>query len=184
MGRGFDYWRERIGKLGLPEMPIREAKRARGYDLTRSRNQLYFMAPKLLQFLFHTSFKTLAEAGLPFESALQMKLGEMPLNIDVMMKTPVEFGGTVEFPNLLVIRKYPFRDILAEFFSEQRAGGEENLWVPDCDGNVFLSALRDFAGGGGNATDDRVTEAGMNVAGEAAAAMQAAIAAKAGKNNG
>jgi hypothetical protein len=161
MIRGEEYWRDRIGELGLPEMPIKACARAKGYDLAGSRREFLALAGKFLQYTFYADFETLASAGFPFEAAMQMKSGELPQNIDIMLKTPVEYGGSISIANMFIIKKYPFRDILAAFIAEQTNAGEDTIFAPNPNGRVFLPALRGFAGAGGNTTDDRMTAAGV-----------------------
>ncbi|MDR3126459.1 MAG: hypothetical protein LBT92_02400 [Rickettsiales bacterium] len=183
MINGEERWRDRIAELGLPEMPLKASTRARNYDLAESRRELLMLADKFLQYTFYADFETLAAAGFPFEAAMQMKSGTLPQNIDIMLKTPVEYGGEITISNMFVIKKYPFRDIIATFLSEQTAHGAEVLFTPDPSGRVFLPALRGFASAGGNTTDDRMTAAGasMSMGAEQAAAQAAAARAAAEK---
>jgi hypothetical protein len=191
MIKGEEYWRARIAELGLPEMPLKASSRAKKYDLAGSRRELFSIADKFLRYVFYADFETLAAAGFPFEAAMQIKSGALPQNIDIMLKTPVEYGGEIAISNMFIIKKYPFRDIIAGFLAEQAAEDSGTLFTPNPNGRVFLPALRGFAGAGGNTTDDRMTAAGAamsidgnNAAQASAAAAAIAARAKGGNSNG
>ena len=183
-----EYYRDLIAKLGLPEMPIVRAERQRSLALDALKFRVDFagMVKKFVQFAAYNNLDQLAMADICFETISDMRDGNVPENISVYMKVPVEYGGKLEFSNMFLIRTRPFKAILDKFFDEQvlafnkelgsvsglekdvkaRNTGfvlPEVLFVPNPKGIVFVPALKGFAGAGGNATTDQMSEIGSTM---------------------
>ncbi|MDR1476584.1 MAG: hypothetical protein LBI17_00455 [Rickettsiales bacterium] len=175
-----EYWRDTIGRLGLPEMPISKA----AYK-TKDRNVVGpFMdafpkiAKKAVQFAYYNNMKELVDAGFEHDAIMEMGRGAIPENVDVYPKRPAEYGGELDFSNVFLVRRHPFKQMLDTFIGRQVLAfakehplyDKENgfalpteLFVPDPKGIIFLPALKGFLGPGGNSSTDRMTEAGGTV---------------------
>jgi hypothetical protein len=175
-----EYWRDTISKLGLPEMPLVRVQ----YRTIDRQAAAQFMdafpkvAKKVVQFAYYNHMKELVDAGFEQETIMEMGRGSIPENIDVYPKVPAEYGSALEFSNMFLVRRHPFKGILDEFLGQQvLAFAKEHplygkdagftlpteMFAPNPKGIVFLPALKGFVGPGGNSSTDRMTEAGGTV---------------------
>ena len=175
-----EYYRDLIAKLGLPEMPILrvEKKTKTQIDKFKFRSDFMVMAKKFMQFAAYNNMEQIAMADISMDSVVYMREGVIPENFSVYMKIPMEYGGKLEFSNMFLIRTKPFKDILDKFIDEQiitfnkgekivdiNAGFKmpNEIFVPYPKGIVFVPALKGFAGAGGNATTDKMSEIGSTM---------------------
>jgi hypothetical protein len=195
MLKSLEYWRDFMARLGLPEMPIAKVELHRPASLP-SRAEMLKVARRLLRYAYYEKMPELASAGMPVESVALRGRGRFPDNIAVCCKNPPEYGGALEFANMFIVRRYPFKAMLENFSDSQlgdhlRESGAApgqgfvlppEMFVPSPPGVVFLPALKGLSGAGGNATTDKMTEIGSTLglaeeAAEAAAKAEADAAA-------
>ena len=174
-----NYYRDLISKLGLPEMPIIKVEKQDIPQTTLQKfyNDFNYITKKLLQFVFYNNIQDLISADFSNDAIMKMKNGILPENIDICLKKPFEYGGELDFSNLFLIKKRPFKTIIDQFIDEQVlnfnrekissfSNGYELpnvLFVPFPKGIVFLPALKGFVGPGGNTSADIMTEIGSSM---------------------
>ena len=175
-----NYYRDLISKLGLPEMPIKKVSFAKRdmIDVHHLYKNFAKISKKLMQFVYYNNLEDLINANFPHETIMKMRDGIVPENIDIYLKTPFEYGGTIDFSNMFLINKRPFKDLIDNFIDQQVITfNKENanfsnkkgyqppseLYVPNPPGIVFLPALKGFAGAGGNSSADIMTEIGSTM---------------------
>lgn len=175
-----EYYRDLIAKLGLPEMPIVKVTRKNpvAIDNIKLRADFISMVQRFVQFVAYNNLEQIAMAEMSMDDIYQMREGVVPENISVYIKVPVEYGGKLEFSNMFLIRTRPFRAVLDKFIDEQvlifnKGRNISNvddgfemppeLFVPYPNGIVFIPALKGFAGAGGNATTDKMSEIGSTM---------------------
>lgn len=175
-----EYWRDTISRLGLPEMPLARAEyRTRDMgEVARFSDGFARVAKKAVQFAYYNHMKELVDAGFEHDIVMAMGHAIIPENIDVYPKRTAEYGGALDFSNMFIVKRHPFKEILDEFMDRQvmafakehplydRENGftlPTEIFVPDPKGIVFLPALKGFVGPGGNSATDRMTEAGGTV---------------------
>ncbi len=175
-----NYYRDLIAKLGIPEMPIKKVLFKKDYlsNCPKLYNDFFKISKKLMQFVYYNNIEDLIGANFSHESIMKMRDGILPENIDIYLKVPFEYGGTIEFSNMFLIKKRPFKDLIDSFIDEQvltfnRSNGNFNresgyqypteLYIPNPKGIIFLPALKGFAGAGGNTSADIMTEIGSTM---------------------
>ncbi|MDR2098994.1 MAG: hypothetical protein LBO78_03140 [Rickettsiales bacterium] len=175
-----DYYRDLIAKLGLPEMPIAKvAFRGKSREAAKKfRAGFANISKKILQFAYYNNIKDLVDADFDRDAIMGLSRGETPENIDIYLKAPAEYGGSLEFSNMFLIKKYPFKAILDRFvdeqvmaFSREHGGSSRDtgfvmpseLFVPNPKGIIFIPALKGITGAGGNSSTDRMTEIGSTL---------------------
>jgi hypothetical protein len=175
-----DYYRDLISRLGLPEMPIRKVQfSGKSRDAAIAfRAKFAPISKKALQFAYYNNIKELVEAGFERDAIMDLAHGDIPENLDIYLKTPAEYGGTLDFSNMFLIKKYPFKAILDKFMDEQvlafareRGGASRDtgfvmpseLFAPNPKGMVFIPTLKGITSPGGNSSTDRMTEIGSTM---------------------
>lgn len=175
-----NYYRDRISKLGIPEMPIKRVV-FNPDNLSKCEklyNDFFKISKKLMQFVYYNNFDDLIGANFSNESIMQMYDGVVPENIDIYLKVPFEYGGTLDFSNMFLVKKRPFKELIDNFIDEQVLSFNKEqknfnmkngyqypteLYVCNPKGIVFLPALKGFAGAGGNTSADIMTEIGSTM---------------------
>ena len=174
MVKSLEYWRDRIGRLGLPEMPIAKAELRHSPRPFPTRAELLSVASRCLRFSYFNNMEDMAKAGLPYEMVAEMGRGKFPENLSLCFKIPPEYGGGIEFSNMFLVQKYPFLGIVDEFLDEQIQEHNKGppltpntgfsmppeLFHPNPEGIIFLPALKGLTAPGGNAATDKMTQIG------------------------
>ncbi len=167
-----EYYRDLIAKLGLPEMPIKKVyyNKTTQLEIKNFRDDLLKISKKLIQFVSYNCISELVAANFSIDNLAELHKGIAPENVDIFLKTPLEYGGTLEFANMFLVKTRPFKDILNRFIDEQiLLVNKDNtndfiypteLYVPNPEGIIFKPALSGFAGGGGNTSADKMSEIG------------------------
>ena len=110
----------------------------------------------------------LRSAGLSEEAIFYMKKGKIPENYTVHLKYPLEYGGSLDFNNMVLIQDKPFHDMIHTYFDKQLISekGVEYpslLYVPVPVGKVYVPFSL-FTGSGGKNKQDRSVYAGYSSA--------------------
>lgn len=174
-----DYYRDLISRLGLPEMPLRKVSLQQiSFDnLRKSYFDFFKISKKLLMFVYYNNIQDLIKAEFSMDAIYDMRDGKIPENIDISLKIPFEYGGTLDFSNLFLIKKRPFKTILHQFFDTQILSFNHEmsssfsnsllmppeLFVPYPKGIIFLPALKGIVSPGGNTSADIMTEIGSSM---------------------
>ena len=110
----------------------------------------------------------LRSAGLSEEAIFYMKKGKIPENYTVHLKYPLEYGGSLDFNNMVLIQDKPFHDMIHSYIDKQMISpsGIEYpslLYVPVPVGKVYVPFSL-FTGSGGKNKQDRSVYAGYSSA--------------------
>ncbi|MDR1009163.1 MAG: hypothetical protein LBL52_02825 [Rickettsiales bacterium] len=178
MIRGMEYYRDLIGRLGLPEMPLAKVALALGREADKAvRLEFPKLARQAARYAYYKNLQQIVEAGFSKEEAMALAAGHIPAGIDLYMKAPAEYGLALDFTSVFLVRRHPFRSILDRLLLEQvlhfnagkvpsREAGfalPSELYMPNPKGLVFAPALKGLAGAGGNAATDRMSEIGSTM---------------------
>ncbi|MGN0929880.1 MAG: hypothetical protein ACI4N3_04530 [Alphaproteobacteria bacterium] len=175
-----NYYRDRISKLGIPEMPIKKVvfNPDNLFKCEKLYSDFFKISKKLMQFIYYNNLEDLVGANFSNESIMKMYEGIVPENIDIYLKVPFEYGGTLDFSNMFLVKKRPFKELIDNFIDEQVLSFNKEqqnfnskngyqypteLYICNPKGIVFLPALKGFAGVGGNTSADIMTEIGSTM---------------------
>ena len=175
-----EYYHDLIAKLGLPEMPILKVKYQGKPSVNLKNFRLDFLkiSKQLMKYVSFNNITQLIDAGFTFDIIEELHDGIIPENLTIYLKKPLEYGGKLEFSNMFLIKTRPFKNILDTFlenqiisFNLEHPGYDRNkgfllpteFYVPNPEGVIFLPALKDFAGAGGNTSTDKMSEIGSTM---------------------
>lgn len=118
------------------------------------------------RFLSYHHANDLRAAGVTEEGLFYMKHGQIPENFTVHLKYPLDYGGKVDFENLVFIQARPFHELIHLYLNKQILGPEgaltpAQLYVPVPTGKVYIP-LGLLTGSGGKNKQDRSVVAGFS----------------------
>ena len=121
-----------------------------------------------VRLLSYNYIMDLRSAGLSEEAIFYMKKGKIPENYTVHLKYPLEYGGSLDFNNMVLIQDKPFHDMIHSYIDQQlmSPNGIEYpslLYVPVPVGKVYVPFSL-FTGSGGKNKQDRSVYAGYSSA--------------------
>ena len=97
-----------------------------------------------------------------------IKKGNLPENYTVHLKYPLEYGGRIDFNNMVFMQTHPYHDLIHAYVDQQLLGNSgsvrpRQLYVPVPTGKVYIPSS-DYTGTGGKNKQDRSTVAGFTQA--------------------
>ncbi len=160
------YWEELFNKMNFPGMDLMAVSYFGAFDIPEKRTQFRRLSRDFLRYLSYNYPMDLRAAGVSEEGIFYMKKGRMPENFAVHMKYPLEYGGTVDFKNMVFIQEKPFHNFIHEYLEKQLIGekGLVNpplLYVPVPPTRIYVP-FGIFTGSGGKNKQDRSAVAGYS----------------------
>lgn len=110
----------------------------------------------------------LRSAGVSEEGIFYIKKGNLPENYTIHLKYPLEYGGRVDFNNMVFMQTHPYDDLIRSYVDQQLIGPDgsvrpHQLYVPVPVGKVYVPTSN-YTGSGGKNKQDRSTLAGFTQA--------------------
>ena len=168
-----EHYKNLISKLGLSEMPIKKVNLCpipihKNYD-----KDFFKISIQFIKYIANNNISDLMNANISFDEIDIMEKGIIPKNFTVFLRTPIEYGGKLEFSNMFLIKTFPIKEILNTFLRTQITNYNKvnesslkyptSLYVPNPKGLIFTAQESSFAGFGGNTTTDKMTEIGSTM---------------------
>ncbi len=168
-----EHYKNLISKLGLPEMPIKKVQLS-SIPLHKNYDKDFFkISTQFIKYIAHNNIGELMNANISFNEIDLMEKGIISKNFTTYLKTPIEYGGSLEFSNIFLTKTFPIKNILNSFLRTQIANyNTENknilkypttIYIPNPTGLIFTPSQSSFTGFGGNTTTDKMTEIGSTM---------------------
>ena len=165
-----DYWANRFNQLNFPGMDLMAVSYIGSftYDMLEQHLLLKRVVRDFVRLLSYNYTMELRSAGVSEEGIFYMKKGKIPENYTVHLKYPPEYGGTIDFNNMVFMQDKPFHDMIHAYMDEQilTATGISYpplLYVPAPVGKIYVP-FGMFTGSGGKNKQDRSVYAGFSKA--------------------
>ncbi len=162
-----NFWIDRFNQMYFPGMDLIEATVHNPLSHSSEEKDLYVQTRReFLQYLYFDYKNDLRSAGFDEESILILKKGWITENYQIHMKIPAEYGGKIEFDNLILIQSIPYHRDIHLYLNEQTAMLPQGtlpskLYIPLPKGKVFIPPSN-FTGSGGKGKHDRSVFAGYS----------------------
>lgn len=164
MDFGKSYWVNYLSEIGLSELPLQEVHLA-NIDYSEIPD-LYLEAASVysefLKYIEKHCLDELIRASFKKTDLDMMMNGVCPYNASIVLKIPLEYGGSIELDNMYLIRKNPFEFAINDFFLKQIkafnndiSNNSFDVKLPDVfyaicpKGNVFYPSVGSLAISGG-----------------------------------
>lgn len=165
-----EFWEKLFKEMNFPGMDLM----AVGYfnmssdDLVEQRLFFKKTVRDFLKLLAYNYANDLRDAGVTEEGMFHIKKGNLPENYTVHLKYPLEYGGRIDFNNMVFIQTHPYHDLIHAYVDQQLVGENgsvrpRQLYVPVPVGKVYIPSS-DYTGSGGKNKQDRSTVAGFTQA--------------------
>lgn len=168
--KGQDYWAMRFNQLNFPGMDLMAVTYFGSftYDLLEQHLLLKRVTRDFVRLLSYNYTMDLRSAGVSEEGIFYMKKGKIPENYTVHLKYPLEYGGAIDFNNMVFMQDKPFHDIIHRYLDEQMVtpagiAYPTLLYVPTPVGKIYVP-FGLFTGSGGKNKQDRSVYAGFSKA--------------------
>ena len=170
LNKNQDYWANRFNQLNFPGMDLMAVYYIGSftYDMLEQHLLLKRVVRDFVRLLSYNYTMELRSAGVSEEGIFYMKKGKIPENYTVHLKYPPEYGGTIDFNNMVFMQDKPFHDMIHAYLDEQIL--TENgisypplLYVPAPVGKIYVP-FGMFTGSGGKNKQDRSVYAGFSKA--------------------
>ncbi|MBQ8251102.1 MAG: hypothetical protein IJY92_04230 [Alphaproteobacteria bacterium] len=164
------YWENLFNEMNFPGMDLMAVSYFGAMDsnLLERHIQMKRIIRDFVRLLSYNYVMDLRAAGLSEEAIFYMKKGIIPENYVVHLKYPLEYGGSLDFNNMVLIQDKPFHDTIHSYIDKQIISpkGIEYpplLYVPVPVGKVYVPFSL-FTGSGGKNKQDRSVYAGFSKA--------------------
>lgn len=164
------YWENLFNEMNFPGMDLMAVSYFGAMDsnLLERHIQMKRIIRDFIRLLSYNYVMDLRAAGLSEEAIFYMKKGIIPENYVVHLKYPLEYGGSLDFNNMVLIQDKPFHDTIHTYIDKQIISpkGIEYpplLYVPVPVGKVYVPFSL-FTGSGGKNKQDRSVYAGFSKA--------------------
>lgn len=165
-----EFWEKLFKEMNFPGMDLM----AVGYfnmssdDLVEQRLFFKKTVRDFLKLLAYNYANDLRDAGVTEEGMFHIKKGNLPENYTVHLKYPLEYGGRIDFNNMVFIQTHPYHDLIHAYVDQQLVGENgsvrpRQLYVPVPVGKVYIPSS-DYTGSGGKNKQDRSSVAGFTQA--------------------
>jgi hypothetical protein len=161
------FWIDRFNQMYFPGMDLIETKLHTALSHSLEEKELFQQTRReFLQYLYFDYKNDLRSAGFDEESILILKKGWITENHQIHMKIPVEYGGKIEFDNLILIQNIPYHRNIHLYLNEQTSMLDigtlpSKLYIPFPKGKVFIPPTN-YTGSGGKGKHDRSAFAGYS----------------------
>ena len=164
------YWENVFNEMNFPGMDLMAVSYFGSFDadLLERHIQMKRIMRDFIRLLSYNYTMDLRAAGISEEAIFYMKKGKIPENYVVHLKYPLEYGGSLDFNNMVLIQDKPFHDAIHTYIDKQIISpkGIEYpplLYVPVPVGKVYVPFSL-FTGSGGKNKQDRSVYAGFSKA--------------------
>ncbi len=161
------FWEKLFNEMNFPGMDLMAVNyfNLNGDDLIEQRNVLKKATRDFLKLLGYTFINDLRSAGVSEEGIFYIKKGKLPENYTVHLKYPLDYGGRIDFDNMVLIQNRPFHDLIHAYIDQQLLGPNgsvrpRQLYVPVPVGKVYVPFVG-ITGSGGKNKQDRSVQAGF-----------------------
>lgn len=161
------FWKALFNEMNFPGMDLMSVSyfNLAGEDVMEHRAQLKKVTKDFLKLLGYNYANDLRSAGVSEEGIFYIKKGKLPENFTVHLKYPPEYGGRIDFNNMVFIQNHPFHDLIHAYLDQQLLGAEgsvrpRTLYVPVPVGKVYIPS-GNFTGSGGKNKQDRSVMSGF-----------------------
>lgn len=157
-----EMWRWQFLQMDLPGMVLRELTLHSVGRAEILKAQQHFKRARR-DFMKYVAFNhrdELLRAGVLPEGIESLRNGKSPENFNVHVKVPFEYGGTIDFSNLIIIQTHPYHDEIHRFIDMQmlqypKGKKAKLVYMPIPAGKVYLTGQTAFSSGGGLNRSDR-----------------------------
>ena len=168
--KGQAYWENLFNEMNFPGMDLMAVSyfASFNFDQIEQHTQMKRVMRDFIRLLSYNYVMDLRSAGLSEEAIFYMKKGKIPENYVVHLKYPLEYGGTLDFNNMVLIQDKPFHDMIHTYIDRQLVTPNgikypPLLYVPVPVGKVYVPFSL-FTGSGGKNKQDRSVYAGFSKA--------------------
>jgi len=165
--QGQEYWENLFNQMNFPGMDLMAVPLVprKVDDVEAERKVLHRTIRDFVRYLSYHLANDLRSAGVTEEGLFYMKRGQIPENYTVHLKYPLNYGGTIDFNNMVFLQAHPFHELIHLYINKQTIGAEglltpSLLYVPTPVGKVYVP-LGLFTGSGGKNKQDRSVLSGF-----------------------
>lgn len=166
-GQNQAYWESLFNDMNFPGMDLMAVPYypQQTDDYIAQHKLLNRTIRDFVRYLSYHLANDLRSAGVNEEGLFYMKRGQIPENFTVHLKYPLDYGGTIDFNNMVFIQSRPFHELIHLYINKQIIGPEgvltpEQLYVPVPVGKVYVP-MGLFTGSGGKNKQDRSVLSGF-----------------------
>lgn len=160
-------WEAELARAGLPGMSLEEFQFVRLDENWKNKMRAAFKRARrdFLKYVGYHHEAELMAAGVNDEGLRELKRGRSPENFNVHLKVPLDYSGSNDFSNLVLIQTHPYHENIHKFIDKQLAqvpAGRRAraLYIPVPPGKVYVPEGGDLSGGGKD-MEDRSVYAGF-----------------------
>lgn len=164
------YWENLFNEMNFPGMDLMAVSYFPNpqQDLIELHQQFKRVSRDFVRLVSYNYITDLRAAGISEEGIFYMKKGKLPENFTVHLKYPLEYGGTLDFTNMVLIQDKPFHDLIHAYMDRQiltpsGLNFPQLLYVPVPVGKVYIPFSL-LTGSGGKNKQDRSVFAGFSKA--------------------
>lgn len=161
------FWTALFNEMNFPGMDLMAVSyfNLMDEDALAERVQLKKVTKDFLKLLAYNYANDLRNAGVSEEGLFYIKKGKLPENFTVHLKYPREYGGRIDFNNMIFIQNHPYCDLIHAYVDQQLVGPNgsvrpRQLYVPVPVGKVYIPS-GNFTGSGGKNKQDRSVTSGF-----------------------
>ncbi len=161
------FWEALFHEMNFPGMDLMAVSyfNLNQDDLVEQRAFFRKSVRDFLKLLGYNYANDLRSAGVSEEGIFLIKKGCLPENYTVHLKYPLEYGGRIDFNNMVFMQMHPYHDFIHAYVDQQLVGESGSicptqLYIPVPIGKVYIPSAN-FTGSGGKNKQDRSTLAGF-----------------------
>lgn len=165
-----DYWANKFNQLNFPGMDLMAVSYigVSATDLLEQHLMLRRVVRDYTRLLAYNYVNDLRSAGVSEEGIFYMRKGKIPENYTVHLKYPIEYGGSIDFNNMVFMQDKPYHTMIHNYIdeqilSEQGISYPALLYIPVPVGKIYVP-FGLFTGSGGKNKQDRSVYAGFSKA--------------------
>lgn len=161
------YWEKLFNEMNFPGMDLMAVTyfNLSMDDALEQRKVLRKTIQDFLKLLGYNNTNDLRSAGVSEEGIFYIRKGKLPENYTVHLKYPLEYGGRIDFNNMVFIQERPFHELIHTYLDQQLLGPNgsvrpRQLYVPVPLGKIYVP-FGGITGSGGKNKQDRSALAGF-----------------------
>lgn len=156
-------WEWQMSQMDLPNMELLEVNYIMLEPQWRLELRKAFKRARrdFLKYVGYHHINELLAAGLDEEAIKKVKKGKAPENFNIHIRVPLDYGGTNDFSNLVLIQTHPFHTAIHKFIdmqtlSQSQGSKPRRLFIPAPKGKVYIPGEIEISGGGKDKHDRSV----------------------------
>lgn len=164
------FWEQLFKEMNFPGMDLMAVTyfNLSSDDLLEQRSFFRKSIRAFLKLLAENYANDLRAAGVSEEGVFYIEKGLLPENYTVHLKYPLEYGGRIDFNNMVFMQTHPYDDLIRSYVDQQLVGPAgsvrpRQLYIPVPVGKVYVPTSN-YTGSGGKNKQDRSTLAGFTQA--------------------